>query len=287
MAKIAFVTFAKKTNITPDDQLAADILINSGHQVSAAVWDDAAIDWSAFDSVVIRSCWDYHLKPEAFRSWLSALHAAGVSVWNPVETIRWNMDKGYLRLLQEQGVAIPDTYWPAPGEAVDLAALLKEKNWEKAVIKPLISASAYQTFTIAQNDELPALQQRWSALSAEGEYMIQRFAREVTDNGEWSLLFFGGKFSHGVLKRPKAGEFRSQSEYGGTIASRQPATALVERAAEILALLPAVPLYARVDGIDSPSGFTLMELELIEPFLFLDEDPRAAQNFADAISRRL
>lgn len=287
MAKIAFVTFEKKPNITNDDQLAASILSKNGHQISAAVWDDAAIDWSVFDSVVIRSCWDYHLKPEAFRSWLSALYSAGVALWNPVGTIRWNMDKRYLRLLQEQGAVIPDTYWPGPGEAVVLEELLKETQWEKAVIKPVISASAYQTFTIQQNDELPALQQRWETLSSAGEYMIQRFAREVTDDGEWSLLFFGGKFSHGVLKRPKAGEFRSQSEYGGTIASRQPATALVEQAADILTLLPVVPLYARVDGIDRPAGFTLMELELIEPFLFLGEDPRAAQNFADAISRLL
>jgi hypothetical protein len=183
-------------------------------------------------------------------------------------------------------VKIPPTIWLEAESLANLFSLLKENHFEHAVIKPTISATAWQTWrtslATAQNDQ-PRLDEIFRHSSA----MIQKFIEEVTILGEWSLIFLGGKYSHAVLKCPQTGDFRVQADFGGTSRQRTPPLKLIKQAEAILRFVDQPLLYARVDGVDIDGQFTLIELELIEPQLFLQMVSAAPRRFAEAIARFL
>jgi glutathione synthase/RimK-type ligase-like ATP-grasp enzyme len=219
------------------------------------VWTDRAIDWRAFDLVIVRSCWDYHLRIAEFRAWIYELEKDGVRLLNPPDVLRWNMHKGYLLELQSKGVLIPKT------------TLIDDRG--DVVVKPAISASAHAT-------------QRMS-----GDIVLQEFVPEVLAAGEWSLMFFDRIFSHAVKKLPKAGDFRTQEELGGASTAMLPPAHVLAAADRVLGCVDDDILYARVDMVEREAGVTLMELELIEPGLFLEKDAVAARRFASAIAARI
>jgi glutathione synthase/RimK-type ligase-like ATP-grasp enzyme len=285
MLKIGLVTCAKLPELTPDDRLLQEELQRRGHLVRGVVWSEERGDWREFDQLVIRSCWDYHLRPAEFGAWLAAMEAAGVPLWNPAALVRWNMHKAYLQDLAAGGVPVVPTLFLEQGTRASLAELLAEQGWSHAVMKPAISASAFRTSLVAR-DQATAAQASLDGLLAAGDVLVQRFVPEVRSQGEWSVVFLGGAFSHAVLKRPGAGDFRVQNELGGSSEPGQPAPRILEAARRIAAHIPEPWLYARVDGIELEGRFTLMELELIEPVLFLSEAPAAAARMADALLRR-
>ena len=280
--KIAFVTYQKVPHLTTDDALAISPLKELDTEVTPAIWNDPNVNWKQFDAVIVRSCWDYHHQPRQFRQWLDRLKAQQIALWNPAEIIRWNMHKKYLQDLAAKGVMIPPTLWIEAESSTDLFSLLHENQFEQAVIKPMISATAYQTYRTSPataRDDQPRLDEILRRSGA----MIQKFVDEITTTGEWSLIFFAGKFSHAVLKRPQDGDFRVQSDFGGTSHLHTPPAELITQAEEILRLIEAPLLYARVDGVNSDGRFVLIELELIEPQLFLGVDAAAPRRFAEAI----
>jgi hypothetical protein len=289
LKQTAFVTYQQIPDLTSDDRLCAALLEQSGVSVRPVLWDDQSVRWESFETIVIRSCWDYHTRPAEFYAWLNRLEQIfpWKGVWNPVRVLRWNANKTYLRDLASRSVRIAPTRWLERGSQVDLAAELERQQWKKAVIKPTIGATAYHTW-ITSPETATHDQIRLDALLERSGVMLQSYIEEIETNGEWSLLFFGGKFSHAVLKRPQEGDFRVQNEYGGYIdTERQPSAALIEQAQRILRMVNSSLLYARVDGVEINGWLTLMELELIEPTLFLGTHPRAAGNFAQAILRTL
>lgn len=283
-ARLAFVTYAALPDLSADDRLAVAALVSRGVDVTAAVWDDPAVRWADFDGVVVRSCWDYHLREAELRAWLDALDAAGVRTWNPTPLLRWNMDKSYLREVGARGVPVVPTRWIGAGDTDALARVLADAGWARAVVKPVVSASAHETW-VTTTAQAPADETRFRALARRGA-MVQGFLDAVVEDGEWSIVFLGGRFSHAVLKRPRAGDFRVQAEKGGSATAMVPPPAILDQAARALAAAPAergAPLYARVDGCVVDGRFVLMELELLEPSLFLGSDPAAPDHFADAI----
>jgi hypothetical protein len=257
MMRIALVTWSGLPELAADDQLLAAELRRDGHEIVAAVWDDASVDWPSFDSIVLRSTWDYHKRVDDFRAWLTSLGDA--PLWNPRGVVERNLHKGYLLDMPN---TVP-TRIVQPGEHVEIE--------ERVVVKPTVSATAYRTEVI---DE---------PFVAGFEALVQPFVEEVTTKGEWSLIFFGGTFSHAVLKRPKAGDFRVQNDFGGSSVAMTPPKALIDDARAILESIGAALLYARVDGVERDGHLLLMELELTEPSLFLDRDANAPRRFADAI----
>jgi glutathione synthase/RimK-type ligase-like ATP-grasp enzyme len=282
ISKIAFVTYQKAPQLTPDDALAIAPLRELDIDVMPAIWNDPAVNWQQFDAVIVRSCWDYHHQPSQFRQWLDLLKAQQIALWNPAEIIRWNMHKKYLQDLADKGVTIPPTVWIEAESSVDLFSLLKENRFEQAVIKPMISATAHQTYRTSPataRDDQPQLDEILRHTGA----MVQKFVDEITTTGEWSLIFLAGKFSHAVLKRPGDGDFRVQADFGGTAHLHTPPTELIKQAEEILRLIEEPLLYARVDGVNSAGRLVLIELELIEPQLFLKMAAAAPQRFAEAI----
>jgi glutathione synthase/RimK-type ligase-like ATP-grasp enzyme len=285
MKRIAFTTYAERPALTDDDRVAADELERRGVEVVAAPWGDPAVRWRDMDAVVLRSCWDYHLRSAEFLGWISALERDGVVVWNPPAVVRWNFEKTYLRDLYAMGVAIIPTVWVEREEGFSLPALLAREGWRRAVVKPTISLSAYETW-VTSPERAAADEPAVRRMLARGGVMVQRFVDEIVSGGEWSLVFFGGVYSHTTLKRAATGDFRVQSEYGGSKTDVQPPEWMLAEASRAVAAATDAfgpLLYARVDGVAADGRLLVMELELIDPELYFLLRPDAAARFAEVV----
>ena len=266
--------------LTTSDELLAAHLGSLGATVAVVSWDEVAPAELAGVTICLRSTWDYHKRVSEFRDWIGALHAQRVTLVNPAETVLWNMDKAYLLWLAARGIAIPDTQWIAPGESFDVPRLLASAGWDRAVLKPRISATAYGTHLVSAATTLDHDERL--ALSRAGA-LLQAFVPEIQSDGEMSLVFIDGSFSHAVRKRPSPGDFRVQHEFGGTVAASVASEAMQAFSARVLATIPVPWTYARVDLVDTPRGPLLMELELIEPDLFFGPGNDGAQRLAAAL----
>lgn len=284
--RIALATYDRAPGLAPDDRLLIPALERLGIGAEPAIWSDGSIHWRGFDAVIIRSCWDYHVRFAQFEAWLDALQADSVPLWNPASIIRWNADKRYLLDLAGRGVATIPTMIAMRGHADAVESLAAAEGWTRFVIKPAISASGYETFALRMplDDASRAVIARVAGL---GTVLVQPFADEIARSGELSFTFFDGAFSHATIKRARPGEFRVQTEHGGTVESIGVESALIEQAAAVVGSLDERPLYARVDGITRGDAFLLMELELIEPNVFMSYSENAAERFARAIAQRL
>lgn len=285
MPRIALATSSKFPNLTSDDRLLFEPLAQRGIHAEPAIWNDAAQNWASFDAVVLRSTWDYHLLPDKFLRWIDSLAELHVPLWNPHTLVRWNANKTYLRHLDAKAIAIVPTIWPEASDAAPLREKMREHGWTKAVVKPRISATAHRTQLVTV-ENADGAQSLFDELRTGCGVMIQKFMHSIIAEGEWSLIFFGREFSHAVLKKPASGDFRVQNDFGGTETLLNPPAHALKAAEAILHAVEAA-LYARVDGVVEDEEFLLMELELIEPALFLSSHPAATAKFADAIARKL
>jgi hypothetical protein len=273
-------TCRKQPALTPDDDLLRLALEARGAVVRAAPWD--TIDPGAAPSVCLRSTWDYHRRWAEFRPWVQRFVADPDRLWNPASTVLWNADKIYLRELADAGVAIPVTRWCEPGHRPDIEAFLRELGLSRAVLKPRVSATAHGTYALEPGQLLSEAE--WQPLEASGS-LLQGFVPEILE-GETSLIFVDGAFTHAVHKRPAAGEFRVQRDFGGTIVPLRPDASLRAFAERVLEAVTHAWVYARVDLVRTVRGPVLMELELIEPDLFFAKAPEAADRLAAALIRR-
>ena len=276
--RIVLATYRSKPALTPNDALLAAELERAGATVVAAPWDLVDPSGHAPEIVCLRSTWDYHRRWSEFRTWVAGFGGPSGRLWNPAETVLWNADKLYLRELGEAGIALPPTRWFEPGERPDHAAVLREWALTRAVLKPRISATAFGTYLVSA-DRMPS-EEEWAPLEASGT-LVQAFVPEVESRGEISLVYLDGAFSHAVRKRPAGGDFRVQRDFGGTVEGVQPPGAVRAFADAVLGAVSRPWLYARVDLVETGRGPVLMELELIEPDLFLT--PAAAARLAAAL----
>jgi glutathione synthase/RimK-type ligase-like ATP-grasp enzyme len=283
--RVALVTCGSIRELNDDDRPLLTELWGLGVEAEPAVWDDPSADWKRYDAAVIRSAWDYHLTPAAFTAWLARLEALGVAVWNPPPVIRANADKSYLKELAAAGVLVVPTAWVERGGRTDLDAILAARGWDDAVVKPSVSAGAFRTSRVRRGR--PDGQAALDHVLAHSAAMVQPYLPEISDEGEWSFIFIGGEYSHAVLKTPRAGDFRVQEEHGGRTVLREPPPGLLIQARDAAIAGPRPWLYARVDGVRRGGDLLVVELELIEPFLFLSYAPGAARKLAEAIKARL
>ena len=277
---VALATCRAYPQLPEDDRLLRDALLARGVAAVPAVWD-AAVDWTGFAAVVVRSTWDYHLRAQTFDAWIDALEQTRVPLWNPPEVLRWNSRKTYLLELEAAGIPTVPTRFVESADA-SLESVLEETGWDEVVIKPVVSASAHETWR-ASRTSLKQHDARYAQLLSAGAVMVQPFLPGIMTEGEWSLCFFAGRFSHAVLKRPRPGDFRVQADHGGQYTRAEPTSRLVAEAEAALRAAGRRTLYARVDGCVMDGTLRLMELELLEPGLFLGTDPGAADRFADAV----
>src|SRR5687768_9223403 len=211
--RIGLVTYRKEPNLTDDDRPLIAELASLGMTGVPVRWDDPTADWAGFTALILRSCWDYHVRHDEFVAWLDAIERARVPTFNPVPLIRWNMDKRYLRELQQKGIAIPETIWLERGDPRPLVQLLRDAAWSDAIVKPAISASATDTWKTSLN-EAQSHERHFRELTSRSAVLVQRYVPEIETKGEWSLVYIGGLLSHSGLKRPRAGDFRVQKGAG-------------------------------------------------------------------------
>lgn len=277
MTRVALITCAKLPDLSPDDHPLRDALARRGVEVHAVRWDDAEVEWDSYDAAVIRSTWDYHKRIDEFRTWLDARERAGTRLWNPAPLLRWNTHKSYLETFGRAGVRIVPTVMLRDSSAV--GSVMQQHGWDRAVVKPATSATAFRTHIVTAGDA--------GSLEPLHDLLVQPFMEEVVRDGEWSVVFIGGTYSHTVVKRPREGDFRVQSDWGGTSTLTTPPPSLIEQASAVLDAVEDPWLYARVDGIVRDGTFFLMELEMTEPTLFLTLHEPAAEQFAEAILARI
>jgi glutathione synthase/RimK-type ligase-like ATP-grasp enzyme len=283
--RVALATCNAFPDLSPDDLPLRDALAARGVEPVPAVWDDGAVEWARFDACVLRSVWDYHLQHERFVAWLRRLRDWAV-VWNPVELAIWNSHKSYLRELAEAGVPTVPTHWLERGSETRLADLLDSLGWEEAVVKPAVDLGALRLHRVARGDSDG--QANLQRLLAGHDVMVQPFLPSLESRGETSLVYVAGELSHAVRKRPRDGDFRVQPRWGGSAERVDPEDEEVSVAERALARLDQVPLYARVDLVEGEEEAPcLIELELIDPLLFLERRPAAAEAIAESICARL
>ena len=281
MPSCAFLTTDGLEGFVTDDELVLGPLRERGVEVTLVPWRSRA-EWGRFDVVVIRTTWDYQAAPDEFLEALETIEGSGARLANDLELVRWNLSKTYLRDLRSRGVTIVPTHFGVGLRADDLRRRFDELGAGELVVKPVIGANAGDAYRLTR-EGLASRTPELEAVFRDRGFLVQPFIPSVVDEGEFSLVFFGGRHSHTILKTPKPGDFRVQEEHGSTVLAVHADAALLAAARRCLGALDRPPLQARVDLVRlADGGFAVMELELIEPALYLRMDPEAPARFVAA-----
>ncbi len=295
-AEIALVTerrYESPTDITPyianileEDRLLIEALRERGIAAQRVDWSRDDVDWGGFAAVVLRTPWDYFDRFEAFSRWLDGL-ASHPRVINDLETLRWNGDKHYLADLEAAGLPIVPTVFVERGAGRSLADAADVLGTDALVFKPTVSGAAFETHRVRPGT-VGEHAARFSALTAERAMMVQPFMASVLERGEVTVVAMQGQPTHGLVKRAKAGDFRVQDDHGGTLHEHTPTQDELALTRAAMELRDVTPVYGRVDMVRDDDGTPrIMELELIEPELWLRLHPPAARAFADGIAAAL
>ena len=262
----------------------AEALATAGISVEPTPWTEHvenAAGLARYPLVLPLIVWGYHRDHERWMRACATWAEAGVRMLNPAGVIAWNSDKAYLGGLAGKGVAIPETVWVEGVTQADVDAAFDRFGSDVLIVKPRVSGGAWKTLRLSRGERL--------AGAPDGPAMIQPYLPSIETEGETSLLFFGGKLSHVVNKRPVAGEFRIQVQFGGQyVALAEPPAGALALAEQTLAAIDEDLLYARIDMAQGPDGeWLLMEAELIEPDFYLGSAPEGGARFAEAVKARL
>ena len=281
--KIALASCSNLPGWEIDDQPLIDAFLERGFSVSNPSWD-SDVDWSIFDVCLLRTTWDYTLHIEAFLEWVNRVSQQTVLL-NSSEIIHWNSDKRYLKELSEKGVPIAPTVWLE--EQQDIETILQERGWDKAFLKPLVGACAYDTLRFSI-DEAGIAQQLLHKVLGTCGMMLQPYLKRVETEGEYSAIYFSGTLSHCVQKIPVSGDYRVQDDYGAFDQAIEPLPGLTTLAQQALEAIEEDWLYARVDALRmEDETWVLNELEMIEPSLFFRHSKTAAMQLVEATLEKI
>lgn len=284
MTDIFLVTAGNMPKQEPETGLLQEALKEINVSASIVSWDDPNINWQHSKLSLIRTPWDYFDRLEEFRQWLQ-LAATKTTVWNPVEIINWNIHKSYLLGMEQAGVPIVPTILTSKGDPRQLSEIVGTDFADEIVIKPAVSINAYGAGRFEAGDVNAELHLK--QLLESKDVLIQPFIPEIMEHGEASLIFFKSEFSHAIRKIAKKGDYRVQNNWGGRVIQHTPSAAEMQVAKKALSVPKTELLYARVDLVSTENGPLLMELELIEPDLYLSYVPGAFRRFAEYIKTTL
>lgn len=284
MRKVAFLTMDDLDGFVCYDDLLIEPLNKLGWTVEKVSWRKLNVNWNVFNAVIVRSTWDYQTDHLKFLKVLEEIDRSDAHLENSLPVLKWNMNKSYLHDLEQKDVLIPHTLWEKSFNDVNAYKYFDLLNTDEIIIKPNISGNADNTFRIRRDEiinYIPSLE----GVFRNREFMVQPFMKNIIDEGEYSLFYFGGEYSHAILKIPKEKDFRVQEEHGGILKSIIPSEQLLGNASFVLAKIDPLPLYARIDLVRTEDNqFALMELELIEPSLYFNMDKESPQRFAHAFN---
>jgi len=271
-------------NILRDDRLLQEALWSHGLTSVRVDWARPGVDWSKFRCAVFRTTWDYFERFGEFVGWLDRVEQQ-TALCNSPSVVRWNMDKHYLADMEAKGIPVVASRFIERGSAVTLNELLDASGWMEAVIKPCVSGAARHTYRVNRANAVelnPVVRQ---LLAAEA-FILQPFQDEIVRRGEDTLMVINGRFTHAVRKVVKSGDFRVQEDHGGTVQDYRPTPEQIDLAERAMAVCRPLPAYGRVDMVrDNEGRMAVMELELIEPELWLRHHPPAAAVLAEVIAR--
>ena len=267
----------------PDTPLLAAALTQRGLEVDVADWRDAGVDWAEAGVTVLRSPWDYVDHRDEFLEWAERVDEVS-PLWNPPALVRWNTHKSYLLDLREHGAPVVPTVVLLGGSAASLDGICDAQGWNAAVVKPAVASGGKGAHRSALGD--PAAQAHLDELLTRGDALVQEYAPAIESEGEWSVVVVDGRVAHALRKWPAPGDYRVQHEWGGRAERAEPGRGLTELAVRVCAVLPAAPLYARVDIVSLGGRWHVMEVEATEPALWLDLAPDTTGLLADAVRTR-
>jgi hypothetical protein len=284
MKKAALVTCNEQEYLIEGERALLECF--KGYNINAieVPWNKSNIDWNDFDVVVLRQCWNYHKNLSEFTEWINKLKKDRVNLWNQQDTILWNLNKKYLFDLEQRGVRIIPSSLVTSMDLVAIKKIADKNGWNKVVVKPTVGAASFKTYLIdvVRGKTSPEVNYKHE-LSTAVEYIIQPFLPEVVAHGEYSFIFFDKQFSHSVIKKPRYGDFRTQTEFGGQERIIIPDSNLISQARDTVFSIKDDLSYARVDCIDLNGELYLMELELIEPYLFFEYSEQATNKFVQSL----
>ncbi|TXE05202.1 RimK family alpha-L-glutamate ligase [Algoriphagus aquimarinus] len=281
-----FSVGAYDSNTVDENLILSEILseLKISHEIVS--WSDPQVDWSKFSLLLIKSTWDYFDYYPEFLTWIETIRTLGIPTLNNLDTILWNSSKKYLLEIESKGFPVIAGMILEKGKLISQDEIKAKVKSEFCVVKPLVSGGAKNTLKLASQD-WGKHAEKVQAWVNEEAFLIQPFISEVEKVGEYSLLFFNGKFSHAVLKTPASKDFRVQHYFGGTITPIDPSESMLSSCQAMVDEFASESLYVRVDGVEIEGKFHLMELEMIEPYLFLALSDQAIPNYKRAIAARL
>ena len=281
MKRVAYLTMEDMGDFVTDFHLSVEPMAALGWQVETVPWR-SRVDWDAFDAVYICTPWDYPDYLPQFLDVLVRIESSQALLVNDLSLVHWTMEKTYLRDIELRGGDIVPSTWYEGFEAVNPAGFFAAHETGKVVIKPIVGANARDTFVLRDPVDDATLQMLRQVFAGRA-FLVQPFIEAIQSEGEYSLFFFNGSYSHAILKTPKDGDFRVQEEHGADIVAVQAPEALLDTARELFGSIEPLPVYGRGDWVRGPDGrYLLMELELIEPSLYLRTDSGAAARFSRA-----
>jgi hypothetical protein len=283
--RLGVVTGDRAPTLSEDGKRVAEGLEARGYRVDPVHWADESVEWAEYDAALFRSCWDYDTDPERFFELIRELERAALAVYNPLPVVRWNVHKSYLADLQTAGVDLPTTTVVERGSDRSLEAVLDAHGIDEAVVKPAVGTSSKGVWRTVTADA-PAVADRFGAMVAEGDVVVQEFAPEI-EGGERSMVFLGGEYSHAWNSLTADGDVTAfegiDADYEPGPGIRAAARDTLRTAGEVLGLdVEGLP-YARVDYVHRAGELLVMELELVEPYLGLDRGEGAVDRFCEAL----
>jgi glutathione synthase/RimK-type ligase-like ATP-grasp enzyme len=292
--KVFLVSFIGM-KVDMDSAVLMKALERRGVESHCVAWDDPSVNWAEPDLCIIKSASNYITKPDSFIRWSKDVEEK-TRLWNNSSLVEWNHDKHYLRDLELKGVPIPPSVFVEKESEEKLSSILNGKGWNEIVIKPMITAGSFglkrfKADSVEAENFLTELKSRGFSQEFLGDVypippsdvIVQQYVPEIV-NGEVSLLYFGGEFSHAVIKKAKAGDFRSHPIWGASVEKHIPSVEELRVGEAVLNVMEPTE-YARIDMVNTSKGPLIIEVELIEPFLFFDMFPETADVFADHIKR--
>jgi hypothetical protein len=283
MPKCAFLTIKDLSNFECYDDKLIQPMSENGWVCDFIPWDKQNVDWNQYDLAIVRSTWDYQDRIDEFLKVLKEIDSSNCILQNSLELIKWNIDKDYLKNLSNKNVKIVPSLFFNKFSVEKFKKCFPYFSTNKLVIKPNVSANADNTYVVSSKD-FSIILTDIEEVFKNRKHIVQPFIENIVDEGEYSLIFFQNRHSHTLLKKPSKGDFRVQEEHGGKLnIVKNTEKKLLETAKDIIKKVPFESLYSRIDLVRCKETFLLMEIELIEPSLYFNLKPDAANQFSSII----